>query len=444
MAYNLNLSYLNISTTAKFLSCILLTTITDFLFFKQEVGWSAGLFVILLSMFYIIHASHVYLTKPVQIILLLITGQAFALIEDANLLSCILVIIGFISIAYLYNPGFHYNTVKFLKFTLSYVWKFWPGLFRDSSIFIKYSKKHSRISFGRSVFVNSLLIICLSTIFIILFSYANPVLDGWLERIKLPNLSELISIYRIIFWLAFASIIWAVIRPRKIQKNRSANVITKYKPQNFLLTNTSISIALTIFNLIFLAQNLMDAEYLWMGAALPYGMTYAQYAHSGAYPLMATALLSIGFVLVILKPGRGAEKSVLIRSLVYLWVAQNIFLVIGSIQRAVLYIDIYHLTLLRVSAIIWMGLVASGFILIILRITTGKTNIWLINANFIALITTLYICSFINFEGIIAEYNVDHCKEMGGSNINFDESAANYFNNIETLPALTKINLSNA
>lgn len=440
MGYNLNLSYLNISTTAKFLSCVLLTSLADFLFFKQEVGWTAGLFVILLSAFYIIHTSPFHLTKRVQIVLLLITGQAFALIEDPNFLSCVLIIIGFIAIAYFRKPDFHCNTVKFLKFALAYIWKFWTRLFCDSSIFIKYTKKHSRISFKAGVFANSLLIIGLSAIFIMLFAYANPVLDGWLERIELPNVYELISVYRTVFWLGLASIIWAVIRPGKIQKNHTTNAITKFKPHNFLLTDTSISIALLVFNLIFLLQNLMDAEYLWMGEALPYGMTYAEYAHSGAYPLMATALLSIGFVLVILKPGRGVEQSALIRNLIYLWVAQNIFLVIGSFQRTLLYIDIYHLTLLRVSALIWMGLVATGLILIIARVAKERSNLWLINSNFVALIVTLYICSFVNFAGIMAEYNVDHAKEMNGSNINFDESAANYFNNIETLPALTKIN----
>jgi hypothetical protein len=87
-----------------------------------------------------------------------------------------------------------------------------------------------------------------------------------------------------------------------------------------------------------------------------------------------------------------------------------------------------------------MGLVATGLILIIARVAKERSNLWLINSNFVALIVTLYICSFVNFAGIMAEYNVDHAKEMNGSNINFDESAANYFNNIETLPALTKIN----
>lgn len=439
MGYNLNIPYLNTSITAKFLSCILLTALADFLFFKQEINWTAGLFTILLSALYIIHTSPLHLTKRAQIALLLIVGQAFALIEEPNFLSYVLIITGFIAIAYLRKPKTHYNALDFLKFTLSYIWKFWTSLFHDSSIFIKYTKKHSRISFKAGIFANSLLIIVLSTTFIMLFAYANPVLDDWLERIELPELSGRISVYRNTFWLVFVSIIWNIIRPRKIQKKLTTNKIIKIKPHNFLLNNTSISIALITFNLIFLAQNLMDVEYLWMGIALPYGMTYAQYAHSGAYPLMATTLLSIGFVLIILKPGRGSEQSALIRNLIYLWIAQNIFLVIGSFQRILLYIDTYHLTLLRVSALIWMGLVANGLILIIARVARNRSNLWLINTNFIALITTLYMCSFVNFGGVIAEYNVSHSEQMGGSTIPLDYYTVN-FDNIETLPALIKLN----
>ena len=49
---------------------------------------------------------------------------------------------------------------------------------------------------------------------------------------------------------------------------------------------------LLLFNLVFLVQNLLDVEYLWAGAALPEGVTYAGYAHRGAYPLIATALIA--------------------------------------------------------------------------------------------------------------------------------------------------------
>ena len=60
--------------------------------------------------------------------------------------------------------------------------------------------------------------------------------------------------------------------------------------------------SLVLFNLLFAVQTVMDVHYLWRGAALPDGMTYATYAHRGAYPLIVTALLAAGFVLVAMRP----------------------------------------------------------------------------------------------------------------------------------------------
>ena len=53
----------------------------------------------------------------------------------------------------------------------------------------------------------------------------------------------------------------------------------------------------------------MDFVYLWGGKTLPDGMSYAEYAHRGAYPLIATALLAGAFVLVALRPGSETESD---------------------------------------------------------------------------------------------------------------------------------------
>src|SRR3546814_2069336 len=61
----------------------------------------------------------------------------------------------------------------------------------------------------------------------------------------------------------------------------------------------------------------------WSGAALPGHVTLAEYAHRGAYTLIATALLAGLFVLVVLRPGEAATRSPRVRGLVVLWIAQN-------------------------------------------------------------------------------------------------------------------------
>src|SRR5262245_50194804 len=85
-------------------------------------------------------------------------------------------------------------------------------------------------------------------------------------------------------------------------------------------------------------------RHLSLGQRLPADITYASYAHRGAYPLILTALLAAGFVLISMRPGGPAEQSKVIRPLVYLWVAQNVMMVVSSILRLDLYVQTYLLT----------------------------------------------------------------------------------------------------
>lgn len=195
--------------------------------------------------------------------------------------------------------------------------------------------------------------------------------------------------------------------------------------------------SLILFNLLFAVQSILDGIYLWGHVALPDNVTYAWYAHRGAYPLIATALLAAAFVLAAMRPGGAAEKSKVIRPLVYLWVGQNVLLVASSILRLDLYVDVYMLTHWRIAAFIWMGLVALGLILIVARIVLDRSNEWLVSVNLIALAVVLYGCSLVNFDAFIANYNVAHSREASGNGVQID---INYLLALgpQALPAIDK------
>ncbi len=138
-----------------------------------------------------------------------------------------------------------------------------------------------------------------------------------------------------------------------------------------------------------------------------------------------------------MRPGGPAEKSKVIRPLVYLWVGQNVLLVASSILRLDLYVDIYMLTYWRIAAFIWMGLVALGLVLIVTRIALNRSNQWLIGANLIALTIVLYGCSLVNFDAFIADYNVTHSREASGKGVQID---INYLLTLgpQALPAIDR------
>ncbi|MFZ4395880.1 MAG: DUF4153 domain-containing protein [Kiritimatiellia bacterium] len=77
---------------------------------------------------------------------------------------------------------------------------------------------------------------------------------------------------------------------------------------------------LGVFNVLFALETVTDLIYLWGGCALPEGMSYASYAHRGAYPLVVTALLSAGLTLYFFPPGRRAERDPVARLLADGWI----------------------------------------------------------------------------------------------------------------------------
>jgi len=256
-----------------------------------------------------------------------------------------------------------------------------------------------------------------AAVFVLLFAIANPVWENWLEAIDIWAILATIFSPRSLFWLTLAWFCWPFIE-------RSAPVVQGIRWAKFgfdilklqktkRLPTESVSLVffercLILFNLVFAAQTLLDITYLWGGVTLPDGMNYAEYAHRGAYPLVAAALLAALFVVITMRPGGAGERSVLVKWLVLAWVAQNVMLVGSSVLRLDLYIAAYALTYWRVAAFIWMGLVASGLLLIVARFLLQRSSGWLISANIAVLATVLYAVSFVNFPNVIARYNLEH------------------------------------
>ena len=200
----------------------------------------------------------------------------------------------------------------------------------------------------------------------------------------------------------------------------------------------SVTLSLFAFNAIFAVQNGLDLAYLWSGAALPDGMTLAAYAHRGAYPLIATALLAALFVLLTLRPGSDMAASPLLRRLVYLWIAQNVLLVASTMLRTLDYVDAYSLTRLRIAALLWMALVALGLLLICFRIWRDRSSRWLINANCAAAAALLGVCAFVDLGAVAAGWNVRHTREVGGRGALLDLC---YLNNLGASSLLPLIEL---
>jgi hypothetical protein len=259
--------------------------------------------------------------------------------------------------------------------------------------------------------------LAIGLVFLALFEDANPVIAAFIAKIDMWYLLRMFDIERLLFWAIMFVLIWPFLRARLPDRKVKAVAATTTETakvegdgetlESILFGPAAILRSLLVFNGLFALQSVLDATYLIGGVSLPEGMTYAQYAHRGAYPLIVTALLAAGFVLIALREGSAARDNALIRGLVYAWVAQNVFLVLSSILRLDLYVGTYGLTYWRVSAFIWMGLVALGLLSIIWRIWAKKSAEWLVGLNIAVGALVVYAACFVNFGSLIAQTNID-------------------------------------
>jgi MFS family permease len=418
--------------SAKLGAALLLTVAADFLFFDQPVGISMFIFACLMAVAVLVVHPTVAVRRRLAAHAAIATGALLPLLENISGLSLTIAVVGMSIFALSASARLRSTAMQITGqvagFFLVLPFRLVGDLFRSRTASARMRSAGIRVG-TIAVWTMPL---ALGAVFLLLFGIANPVIEHWISLIDLQALLELLDIWRIAFWLCIAIFVWPFLRP-KVPKwlrrsPRTPALIEqpqKSAPKAPALSQTlfskgAILRALFLFNLMFAVQTILDGAYLWGGIALPDGLSYASYAHRGAYPLIATALLAAAFVLVAMRPGSETSSDRLVRTLVYLWTGQNFVLVISSILRLDLYVSVYSLTYLRVAAFIWMGLVAAGLVLIVARIALGKSNAWLLGANALTLSAVIYACCFINFAAIIAQYNVTHSREMGGEGMSLD------------------------
>jgi hypothetical protein len=246
----------------------------------------------------------------------------------------------------------------------------------------------------------------LGVVFLGLLLMANPIATGWINSLSRQEV-DLPDGWRVAFWLALAPIIWTVLSLGMIRERlRLPGRAARMGPARAGVINpASVTRALVMFNAMFAVQTGMDVVYLYGGVGLPDGITYAEYAHRGAYPLVVTALLAGGFALLTRAWVQGDQ---MLRVLLLVFVAQNVALVCSAVVRLELYISVYGLTHLRMAAGIWMGMVAGGLAMILWQVWQNWDTRWLSVQICAMAAAVLYGCAWVSFDATIARYNLAH------------------------------------
>lgn len=237
---------------------------------------------------------------------------------------------------------------------------------------------------------------------------ANPRIEQMLRPLFQTDLRSLVDV--LVFSAVAALLIWPFVAHQQLQPAPALPRGQGPIRGGALVNAGSITLSLVLLNLVMAVQTLSDLLYLWLSHQPPRGMTLAEYAHRGAYPLVVTALLA-GLFAMLSRPFATGRA---VRLLLAVWVVQNIALVVSAAARLDFYVRDYGLTPLRVQAAVWMLLVAGGLLLTLWQVFRRRTNGWLFARIYLMALTVLYGCTFVNAGAMIADVNLTRSESGQG------------------------------
>lgn len=165
---------------------------------------------------------------------------------------------------------------------------------------------------------------------------------------------------------------------------------------------------------VYLIFVFFQIEYLFIGAKLPAGMTYAKYAHKGVAELSWAIFLTFivcACIRVFAKRKENGKIPVVLRAALTLVTAATFIVCASAFYRIFIYIDAYGLTVTRVSAAFFIGGLTLSLVALVIAFWFDKLRI----APFVAAIVVACICGFnlINVDRVVAKVNVDRHLYQG-------------------------------
>lgn len=403
------------SFIAKAAAAALLAALADWLFYGQWIGATLGAFALAWALTVILALPSLRRRRGASIAALAAVLFALVLIDNPGLLAWTLFWVAVSTAAILSRSRFD-DAFRALERLVLHIGFGTVRLLGDLHRFLRIRGPRRGASIASVASLLALPVIG-GAIFLALFASSNPLIADAIDAIALPSPVSSIPHLFVFAFVLFA--VWPSLRPhpRVTGAQLGAVSLEGLMPE---VRAAVVALSLVSFNAVFALQNALDIIFLWSGAPLPGTITMAEYAHRGAYSLIATALLAALFVLVAMRPGSAGAARPAVRALMALWIAQNLLLVASSILRTLDYVGSYSLTVLRIAALAWMVLVGIGLVLICWRLLFRRSATWLINANALAATLMLAAASAVDLSAVAAGWNVRHAREAGGTGPSID------------------------
>ncbi len=265
-----------------------------------------------------------------------------------------------------------------------------------------------------------LLTFILTVLFVVLFSWlyskANPVFKGWLDKIDLSFIN--------FGWLCFTLMGFFLIKnllapvsldtlteaekelPKTITPSKKGINLEFLRKEHFL--GCALIGALNILILLFL---LTDITYLWQNP-FENSTTLSKAVHEGINALIGSILIAITLLLLLFRGDLNFYKqNIILKKLSFIWIGLNILLILLTAYKNGLYVSGYGLTYKRIGVFIYLLLCISGLISSAIKISHMKNVYYLIRINVAIGFVILLLISSFNWDRSITRYNLSQLEQ---------------------------------
>jgi hypothetical protein len=171
------------------------------------------------------------------------------------------------------------------------------------------------------------------------------------------------------------------------------------------------------------------------------GLTYAEYARSGFFQLVAVAAIALAVLLTVdaftgSPAGRTRRRLVLLSEVV---IALTLVVVVSALRRLDLYENAYGLTMLRLYAGVFVGWIGVSLVLLGAWILRARHRAWFPAAAVAAGLAAVLALNVVNPEAVVVRRNVALAQQTG----RFDSTYLSWLSDdavpemVRTLPRLS-------
>jgi hypothetical protein len=272
---------------------------------------------------------------------------------------------------------------------------------------------------GKSTAATLIAVLLVVVLFMVIYQSSNPHFDSVMDRFwasveSLFDRFDLTLAFTFALGLATTNIVLQQSQQPKLMAwmGRSNDMLLRHRERRPLTSMLGLRyelrtgvLLLGLLNLLLLLVNVLDIRHVWFNFSFS-GQYLKQFVHEGTYLLILSILLGAGIVLWFFRANQNFHRSNrTLKTLAFIWLAQNAVLAISVGIRNYWYIHHYALAYKRIGVAFFLLAVLIGLVLVGLKVRDRRSRHFLLRWNAFAVYSILLVMTCVNWDVLIARYN---------------------------------------